>query len=80
MSVFSYPILLIFLIGALLIFIASLFVKKMTIPFIVIGIFFVVLFTINAFLLSFPYIEIIIYLLIPVIVLFITIICRGKKQ
>ena len=80
MSVFSYPILLVFLIGALLLFITPLIVKKIALPSNIIGIILITLFTINAFLLSFSYIEIIICLLIPVIVLLISIILRRKKQ
>jgi len=80
MSVFSYPILLVFLIVALLLFIAPLFVKRIALPSSIIGAILIVLFTINAFLLSFSYIEIIICLLLPVIVLLISILVREKRQ
>ena len=80
MSVFSYPILIVFLVLALALFILSIFINRISLVTNIIGTIFLILYLVNALLLGFNYLEIVITLLIESIAFIGTLIIKGVKK
>lgn len=80
MSVFAYPILIVFLFVALALFIISIFINKISFWANIIGTLLIILYLVNALLLGFNNIEIVITLLIESIAFIIALIIKGVKK
>ena len=79
MSLFGYPLLLTFLLLALALLLAGSFFRKLTLFFDCLGIAFFILYFINALLLGFPVMEVILTTTLAALLLLIPLMVKEKR-
>ena len=79
MSIFAYPILVVFILVSIITFICSRLIKKISLIATIISILLIIFYLINAILLNFNYIEIAITLLIEAVI-FISLLLLKEKE